>query len=88
MGHRIELGEIEGAISKHNNITRACCIFSDNKITAFYTGTETEKKELVSLLRLNRPSYMIPSNFIYTKNFPLTKNGKIDKRTLLEKLHE
>lgn len=87
MGHRIELGEIEGAISKHNNITRACCIFLDNKITAFYTGTETEKKEIVSLLRINLPSYMIPSDFIYTKEFPLTKNGKIDKQALMEKIH-
>ena len=87
MGHRIELGEIENAIARHSNISRACCIFADNKITAFYTGTETEKKELVTLLKVSLPVYMIPSDFIFIQEFPLTKNGKIDKRTLTEKLN-
>jgi len=87
MGHRIELGEIENVISQHQNITRACCIFSDNKITAFYIGKETDKKEIVTLLKISLPVYMVPSDFIYIEEFPLTKNGKIDKRALLEKLN-
>ncbi|MCR5724502.1 MAG: amino acid adenylation domain-containing protein [Treponema sp.] len=87
MGHRIELGEIENALSAHTDVSRACCIFADNKITAFYTGKETEKKDLVSLLKVSLPVYMIPSDFIYTSEFPLTKNGKIDKRALQEKLN-
>lgn len=88
MGHRIELGEIEGAIALHENITRACCVFADNKITAFYLGKETEKKEIIALLKKSLPSYMVPSGFIYIEEFPLTKNGKIDKRLLVEKIHE
>ena len=87
MGHRIELGEIENALAKHNNINRSCCVFADNKITAFYLGKETEKKELVSLLKTTLPAYMVPADFIYLKEFPLTKNGKIDKHFLLEKLN-
>ena len=83
MGHRIELGEIENALSAHENVTRACCVFSENRITAFYTGKETEKKELVSLLKTTLPAYMVPSDFIWTDEFPLTKNGKTDKRALL-----
>ena len=82
MGHRIELGEIENAISQHKNITRACCIFEDNKITAFYIGKETEKKEIVTLLKVSLPVYMVPSDFIYIEEFPLTKNGKVDKKAL------
>ena len=88
MGHRIELGEIENAITKHSNISRACCIFADNKITAFYIGNETDKKELVTLLKATLPVYMIPSDFIYIQEFPLTKNGKIDKRELEETIHK
>ncbi|MCR5218439.1 amino acid adenylation domain-containing protein [Treponema sp.] len=82
MGHRIELGEIEGALARHDNITRACCIFSNNKITAFYTGNETEKKDIVTLLKQTLPAYMVPSDFICIKEFPLTKNGKTDKKAL------
>lgn len=86
MGHRIELGEIESAISNHEDISRACCVFHDNKITAFYIGKEVEKKDIVSLLKVSLPVYMVPSDFIFIDAFPLTKNGKIDKRALTERL--
>ena len=88
MGHRIELGEIESAVARHKHVARACCIFADNKITAFYAGVETDKKEFVTLLKSSLPVYMIPSDFIHIDVFPLTKNGKIDKRALTEYLHE
>lgn len=87
MGHRIELGEIENAIAKYDNISRACCIFTDNKITAYYTGKEADKKEIIQLLKITLPVYMIPSDFIFIQEFPITKNGKIDKKALMEKLN-
>lgn len=87
MGHRIELGEIENAIARHDGISRACCVFADNKITAFYAGEERDKKDIVTLLKVSLPSYMVPSDFIRLAEFPLTKNGKIDRRALLEKLN-
>lgn len=87
MGHRIELGEIENAIARHDGISRACCIFADNKITAFYAGEECDKKDIVTLLKVSLPAYMVPSDFIRLAEFPLTKNGKIDRRALLEELN-
>ena len=86
MGHRIELGEIEGAIAKHENITRACCVFTDHKIIAFYTGTKTEDKDIYTLLKQTLPVYMIPAEFHFAEEFPLTKNGKTDKKALIERL--
>lgn len=88
MGHRIELGEIEGAINSIQGITRVCCIFSNNKITAFYTGEQKEKKEIVVFLKSAVPVYMIPSDFCYMDSFILTKNGKIDRKVLQEKIDE
>ncbi len=85
MGHRIELGEIEGALEKNPQISRALCIFKNNRISAFYTGNSLEKKEIVSFLKPVLPPYMIPADFIFTAEFPLTKNGKIDRRALEEK---
>ena len=87
MGHRIELGEIEGAIAKIDSISRACCIFQNNKISAFYTGSEVDKKDIVSMLKNDLPVYMIPGDFIFIDEFPLTKNGKIDKKILAEKIN-
>jgi len=81
-GHRIELSEVEGAIMNINGINRVCCIFAQNKITAFYSGDELDKKNIVSTLRVNLPAFMIPSDFIYIKEFELNKNGKIDRKVL------
>lgn len=90
MGHRIELGEIEGAIEKNCDISRAVTIFTNNKIYAFYTtnsGNKVEKKEIVSNLKVDLPVYMVPSDFIHIEEFPLTKNGKVDKRALEAKIN-
>ena len=88
MGHRIELSEIEGALLGLDQITRVCCIFANNKITAFYTGKELEKKEIVSFLKQKLPTFMIPSDFIHLDEFKLNKNGKIDRNILQEILNE
>ena len=50
MGHRIELGEIEGSMESIHEIKRACCIFENNKIHAFYDGA-IDKKEIVRGLK-------------------------------------
>ncbi|MDY4985240.1 MAG: amino acid adenylation domain-containing protein [Treponema sp.] len=81
-GHRIELSEVEGALMTIEGISRVCCIFFDNKISAFYCGSELDKKDIVSKLRVSLPVYMIPSDFIYIKEFTLNKNGKIDRKVL------
>lgn len=52
MGHRIELGEIEGSMESIHEIKRACCIFENNKIHAFYDGA-IDKKEIVRGLKNN-----------------------------------
>lgn len=79
MGHRIELEEIEKAIS--NDVERVCCLFLKNKIYCFYIGN-TDKKEIHLKLKDKLPVYMIPNRFIKMDEFPLTKNGKIDRQLL------
>lgn len=85
MGHRIELGEIEGSMESIHEIKRACCIFENNKIHAFYDG-EIEKKEIVRGLKKTLPVFMIPNVFIRVEQFPITKNGKIDRTELKKKI--
>lgn len=85
MGHRIELEEIEMAINCFSPIERACCVFEEkrNRITAFYVGS-MEGKELSEQMRKSLPSYMIPTAFRTITEFPITPNGKIDRKKLLE----
>jgi acyl-coenzyme A synthetase/AMP-(fatty) acid ligase len=83
-GHRIELEEIEKTIMKFDNIDRACCIFEEekSKLYGFYVGN-IDKKELHSKLKEKLPVFMIPSKLIKVNYFPITKNGKIDRKELL-----
>ncbi|MDO4804782.1 MAG: amino acid adenylation domain-containing protein [Lachnospiraceae bacterium] len=84
MGHRIELGEIEAAMDAVPEIERACCIFENNKIIAFYVG-DIEKKELARKLGTRIPKYMVPNAFRKLSELPITKNGKIDRKALKAK---
>jgi amino acid adenylation domain-containing protein/thioester reductase-like protein len=40
------------------------------------------KQELQSLLRMNLPEYMLPAHYLFLDTWPLTPNGKIDRRAL------
>lgn len=85
MGHRVELEEIERAVSNLPGVHRCCCVFHSEKhrLYAFYQGELTSKELRLQLLP-TLPPYMIPNVFRQVDQFPLNKNGKID-RTLLMK---
>ncbi len=85
MGHRIELDEIEREMSAINGVERCVCIFDSekSKLKAFYTGT-IEKAELHSLLTEKLPVFMIPGYIRKIDKFPLTKNGKVDRKALIK----
>lgn len=84
-GHRIELGEIEMAINSMEGIQRACCIYEqdENKIYAFYEGM-ADNKSLTHYLISKIPKFMIPEVLVNVESMPLTKNGKIDRKALME----
>lgn len=83
MGHRIELGEIETALEAVEGVSRAVCIFIEekNKIAAFYEGT-AEKKMIIASLGDHLPRYMFPNTYKNLPSLPITKNGKTDRGEL------
>lgn len=85
MGHRIELGEIEIAMNAVDGVLRACCIFDEeeNRMLGFYEG-EADKKTLTRELNAVLPKFMIPNVFVQTEAMPITKNGKIDRKHLID----
>ena len=84
-GHRIELEEIQIAMEKIDEIKRACVIYNEEKsrIYGFYIG-DIDKKEIHSKLLELLPVYMIPNILRKVEEFPLNKNGKIDRKALME----
>ena len=88
MGHRIELGEIETAFQALDGVNRVCCIYDEpnTKIIGFYVG-ELTSKEIIERLTERLPRFMIPNIFRQVEEMPLTKNGKIDRKRLMEDYH-
>lgn len=84
-GHRIELEEIERTIANTTGVERCCCIFEEEKqqLFGFYTG-EIDHLELRRQLENQLPRYMIPRRMYQESDFPLNKNGKIDRKKMLE----
>ena len=84
MGHRIELEEIDLEINKVEGIVRACSVYDHekSKLYAFYIGG-LESKELHDKLAEKLPVFMIPNVLRKIEEFPLNKNGKIDRKKLL-----
>ncbi len=91
-GHRIELTEIEGALKRHAAVRDAVVVMrrsghGNKHLTAYIIANSDlpESKmagELKSLLKQSLPDYMVPSYFLFLDEFPLTPNGKIDRRAL------
>ena len=82
-GFRIELGEIEIALNAHDAVREAVVTASGNKLTAHVQGTASTG-ELRAHLTSRLPAYMIPAEFLLVENFPLTPNGKVDRKKLSE----
>ena len=86
-GHRIELEEIERAMAKTAGVERCVCVFDEKKsrLYGFYTGT-IDKKELHEALSKALPPFMLPERLVARDSFTLTKNGKIDRKLLLQEV--
>ncbi len=84
LGHRIELEEIDKAVMRVDEVIRCCSIFDEekSKIYGFYIG-DISKKDLHIKLKEFLPAFMIPTNLIQMDEFPITKNGKIDRKKLI-----
>ena len=88
-GFRIELGEIETVLGQHPQIQQVLAIALEDtrgdKYIAAYVTNDSENlttKEIREFLKQRLPEYMLPSAYIILKAFPLTSNGKIDRRAL------
>lgn len=85
LGHRIELEEIDKAIMEYEEVIRSCTIFDEEKsrVYGFYIG-DISKKDLHAKLKSVLPIYMVPTVLVQMDEFPMTKNGKIDRKKLME----
>lgn len=84
-GHRIELEEIDGVVNKIDGVSRSVTLFDEEKsrLYNFYIGS-ISSDELYNILKNELPVFMLPTRIKQVDNFPLTKNGKVDRSSLME----
>lgn len=90
-GFRIHLNEIEQRLMKHPNISLAAVIVElggehHKMLTAyivFSAKEETTHADTIrSFLAQELPPYMLPSKYVMVDELPLTRIGKVDKKSL------
>lgn len=89
-GFRIELGEIEAALAQMPELESSLTVVredmpGDKRIVA-YAAPKREAGVAIADLRNHLkdklPGYMMPSAYVVLDRFPLTANGKIDRKAL------
>lgn len=85
-GFRIELGEIDAVLRAHPAVRDAVTIVREDsaahpQLVAYIVGRQAGR-ELRSHLRERLPEWMVPSAIVALESFPLTPNGKVDRRAL------
>lgn len=89
-GVRIELGEIESVLGQLEAVREVVVmaredIPGDKRLVAYIVpnGDNTPSvSKLRDHLKETLPEYMVPSAFVMLERFPITPNGKVDRRAL------
>ncbi|WP_426134158.1 non-ribosomal peptide synthase/polyketide synthase [Pseudomonas sp. PWP3-1b2] len=95
-GFRIELGEIEACLLAHHSVREAVVVPQPGpggmQLVAYLVAADGQSKplpaagtlrdELKTHLASLLPDYMIPVHWMPLEHFPLTPNGKLDRKAL------
>ena len=81
-GLRIELGEIESVMRAHPGVQDAVAIARNDQLIGYVQGKDINTDALTTDLKHHLPDYMVPAHLITLEAFPLSANGKLDRKAL------
>jgi amino acid adenylation domain-containing protein len=89
-GFRIELGEIEAVLEQHPGVRKAVVAaradaHGEKALAAYWLDSGQAKapaEELRAWAQARLPGHMVPSAWLRLDEFPMTPNGKIDRKRL------
>ncbi|KFW98074.1 hypothetical protein KP22_21485, partial [Pectobacterium betavasculorum] len=87
-GFRIELGEIEARLRRHTAVEDGVVIArrendGDSRLVAYYLASAPQDaQQLRDWAAAVLPDYMLPGAWVHLREWPLTANGKLDRRAL------
>ncbi|MBW8873668.1 MAG: amino acid adenylation domain-containing protein [Acidobacteria bacterium] len=90
-GFRIELGEVEAVLAQHPAVGEVVVLAredqpGDKRLVAYLAVRPQVERpapgELRSFVLERLPDYMVPAAFVFLETFPVTANGKVDRKAL------
>ncbi len=89
-GHRIALGEIEATLNQHPAVRDVIVLAREDqpghkRLVAYLIAqpaADLDSAALREFLATRLPAYLRPAAFVLLETFPLTPNGKINRRAL------
>jgi amino acid adenylation domain-containing protein len=92
-GMRVELGEIDAVLARHTGVKEALTVVQETAsglkrlvayVVADGTAAELSPEAVRKHVAAYLPGYMVPSFVLPLDAFPLTPNGKVDRKALPE----
>ena len=86
-GFRIEMGEIETRASQFDGIAQVAAAVKKDQLVLYYTSAGNapiDAEQLRRFLSETLTEYMVPTVYMPLAAMPMTPNGKIDRKALLE----
>ncbi|RJO72340.1 amino acid adenylation domain-containing protein [Nocardia panacis] len=91
-GHRIETEEIGGILARHPDIRDAVIVVAwqqdrSPRLVAgvvIHPGADADQRAWRAYLSHLLPNYAVPTRWVVVDEIPLTRNGKVDEKALIE----
>jgi amino acid adenylation domain-containing protein/non-ribosomal peptide synthase protein (TIGR01720 family) len=87
-GLRVEIGEIESALLDHPSVSEAVVVArqlaTGMQLVGYLVAEAFDEEQLRTRLKQRLPDYMVPAHLVTLEKFPLSANGKLDRKALPE----
>ncbi|KAM3447226.1 hypothetical protein MY3296_008912 [Beauveria thailandica] len=81
-GFRVELDGISSSLLSAPGVSQAAALFLDGQVHAFVSPPNRDSRRLFACVAERQPYYAVPSVIHQLESFPVTANGKTDKKAL------
>ncbi|KAL3457964.1 hypothetical protein BJX64DRAFT_302303 [Aspergillus heterothallicus] len=86
-GFRVELDGVSACLASCVGVKQATALMVNGELTGIITPRSYDVNQVKEELKVKLPYYAIPTRFRTLDEFPLTPNGKVDKRALSREVH-
>ena len=81
-GFRVELDGVTSVLRTHEQVCEAVALLIGTELWGFVTPSSVDLASVHDATAKIQPYYAVPSQYLAMEEFPMTQNGKVDRRSL------